>query len=443
MTKAKTAHPGPQAGILNRPPEHLLIGAMAFTGTPNIAATRETVEMLREVVRRELASDLDPITLETDATAVAKETGEIGFADSWDRQHLTITVGFSSTGYDALGLPAGHADRPVDLVPAPWTQFGDTPVAPGDGDIVVHVNSDNVYVAEHVLRRIEHALAGRLSTLWSLVGSQRYGSRAGRVSVGEARALIGFHDGLANLDPVHDAAEAALVFVRPESPAYPPNPSPGQQPSAAPGKPGYGTSGAAGPSFPEFRRVPDQEPASAINGTYMFVRGSVFRAGTWDERTLQQQEQVVGRHKLSGAFLDRENDPGQRTEPPVFESNQADERVPRGSHVRRANPRQKAEDLLRRVFRRGYPMIVPAPAGPLRRGLLFVSFSRSLSTQIEFILRAWLRNPDFPAVGAGPDPLMAIDSEVFAGGYYFVPPLADVRKPWTWTIPAAEVASPN
>lgn len=180
--------PGPQSGILNRPTEHLLVAALTFAGPREQVTCREIVEELRAIVHAELTSDLEEIDASADGSQVARETGELGFKDRWDRQHLTITVGFSAAGYDALGLPAGHADRPADLIAAPWAQFGD-PVPPaGDGDIVVHVNSDNLYVTEHVLRRIEHTLTGRLEVSWAQWGAQRYGSRAGRIAASEARA---------------------------------------------------------------------------------------------------------------------------------------------------------------------------------------------------------------------------------------------------------------
>lgn len=72
---------GPQSGILNRPPEHLLVAAIAFTGPRDPQTCRDTVEALREVVRRELQSDLDPVDDTTDRAAVAAETGELGFND--------------------------------------------------------------------------------------------------------------------------------------------------------------------------------------------------------------------------------------------------------------------------------------------------------------------------------------------------------------------------
>lgn len=82
-----------------------------------------------------------------------------------------------------------------------------------------------------------------------------------------------------------------------------------------------------------------------------------------------------------------------------------------------------------------YPLIAPAADGRLQRGLVFISFSRSISTQIEFILGAWMRNPGFPAPGSGNDALLAFDSNVLAGGYFFVPPLSHKNQPWSWVLP--------
>jgi deferrochelatase/peroxidase EfeB len=415
---------GPQAGILNRPTEHLLVASLSFVAADpaNPAAARATLEALRTIIEHELHSDLEPLDAQSPRDAVAQETGELGFADGWDRAHLTVTFGLSAAGYDAIGVPEGHADRPVDLVKTPWSQFQDAPGAP-DGDLVLHICSDNMHVAEHVLRRVEHALNGRLQTAWVLHGAQRFGSRVGKVAVGEARGLIGFHDGLSNLDPAHDESDAALVFVgRKDAPPFPSTPPAGPQPAPTPGQPGYGGN-SVGPNFPEMRPAPNPEPDSLTDGTYMFVRGSVLKIAEWDERALGLQEQTVGRFKPSGAFLDRTDDPHSRDEDPLFATDQTSTIVPRESHARRANPRATVNgvsDADRRIFRRGYPLMI-AGAGGLRRGLLFVSFSRTLSTQVEFIMRAWLRNADFPQPQAGFDPLLAMEEAVPSGGYFFVP----------------------
>lgn len=88
-------------------------------------------------------------------------------------------------------------------------------------------------------------------------------------------------------------------------------------------------------------------------------------------------------------------------------------------------------------FRRGYPLI-GAGVGELQRGLIFISFARTFSTQFEFIVRGWMRNKDFPTLDAGVDPLFAkVGDTILGGGYYFVPPLEHITQPWTWKLPAA------
>lgn len=430
---APKARPAPQAGILNRPPEHVLLAALAFT-TTTVADATATVEQLRELIRRELHSDLDELTAALDKNTPSAETGELGAADGFNRAHLTITVGFSHTGIAALGVPS--ADRPADLVPVPWASFSDAPRTEECGDVMLQICADDPYVVEHVLRRIEHTLTGRLRTAWTLLGHQRFSSRHGRTSADEGRALIGFHDGLANLDPRHTPADADLVFVDPAAvPGYPKTPPPGPQPPAQPGQPGYGTT-TSGPVFPELRQPPASEPAWTHGGTYMVVRGSILDTPRWDGTPLGQQEHAVGRYKHSGASLDHADDPAQVDAAPNYAADPSGNVVPFAAHIRKANPRTGPDDDARRIFRRGYPLIATGPDGQLQRGLVFICFARTTSTQAEFILRAWLRNPDFPVPGAGVDALLAFDTNVLAGGYYFIPPLAHGNQPWTWLLPA-------
>ena len=103
------------------------------------------------------------------------------------------------------------------------------------------------------------------------------------------------------------------------------------------------------------------------------------------------------------------------------------------SHVRKVNPRSHPDDPKRRVFRRGYPLFQATVDG-LKRGLVFICFGRTISTQFEFVTRAWTANPDFPTIGAGVDRLRAVE-QVVCGGYYFVPPLEYKTQPWSWVVP--------
>ena len=63
------------------------------------------------------------------------------------------------------------------------------------------------------------------------------------------------------------------------------------------------------------------------------------------------------------------------------------------------------------------------------------AFARTISTQFEFVTRAWTTNPNFPAPGAGVDQLRSFES-VLCGGYFFVPPLTTQCSPWSWAMPS-------
>ena len=428
--KKETTVPAPpkpttfhQSGILNRPPEHNLLAALAFAGpaASDPTAARATIEALQQVVRAELRSDLDDQGPTTPKDQPGPETGELGFADGYDRAHLTITFGLAKAGFVRLGV--ADDDQPQDLTPIDWAKLGDTPTLTAEqGDLVLQICSDDLYICEHVLRRVEEELGDRLQVVWTQLGAQRYTTRQGRTNRAEGRALMGFVDGNANLDPRHDPEDAKLVFVDPDAVgSYPPLPS--TLPS--------GYSGAD--AFPpDLRDRPAREPAWVRAGAYMVVRASMQDIATWDDNTLAAQEDTIGRFKYSGAFLDRSDDTSLTNEPPLFQQDQSNETVLVDSHVRKVNPR-RPEDRPREIFRRGYALI-SARAGGLTRGLLFVCFSRTISTQFEFIVRAWMRNANFPRPGAGQDRILAFDQAV-CGGYYFVPAVSDRNKPWMWVLP--------
>lgn len=430
-----------QAGIVDPPPEHMAMVALSFQ-TSGPSPCQAAVIALRELVRRELAADIAEIDPDTPGAATNIDTGELGVSTGYDTTNLTITVGFTASGLQALGV-AG-TDMPVDLIEINWAWFADTPANPASGDLVLQICADSSYLVEHVIRRVERELAGQLAVIWALAGEQRNGAGHGEpLTVDTARALIGFHDGLSNLDPT-SAADQLLIFVgQPGAPACPATPSGVPQPPPGPGQPGYGQPQSPQPIFPtDLRPAPaNPEPAWAAGGSYLMVRASLFNLVEWDSQTLDQQQTTIGRWKYSGAALDQPNSPAHRHDTPAFEANPANVAVPANSHIRRANPRALPTDTLRRIFRRGYPIIAANPAGALQRGLLFVAYARTLSTQAEFIMRAWLKNPNFPAPNNDIDPLLKIET-VLTGGYYFVPPVARPDQPWNWVIPGITEAAP-
>jgi deferrochelatase/peroxidase EfeB len=364
------------------------------------------------VVEHELESRLDPPNL--DKTIPSAETGELGFQPDYDRAFLTITLGLSVSGVQKLALP----EPPADLRTIPWADLVDAPPNDVGGDLVLQICAD------------------KFSLNTAFVGSQRYNSRPGRTARREGRALIGFLDGTSNLNPRKSDTDAKLVFVDPdEVPNYPQNPPAGELPTPSP----YQQQPTdPKPLFPELHPVPAAEPSWTANGTYMTVWVSTFGTRNWDKLTQDDQEKTIGRFKVHGASLDLSDSDADLDKDPAFATDKTNLAVPNAAHIRKANPRgNDGEDAKRRIFRRGYPLIGPG-IGELQRGLIFVAFGRSITTQFEFIVRAWMRNKDFPVPDAGLDPLFSkVGEAVLGGGYYFVPPLEHKTRPWTWILPEA------
>ena len=234
----------------------------------------------------------------------------------------------------------------------------------------------------------------------------------------------------------------------------------------------------AGPFVPEENTAADRLPTGiapsgnrdfAWNGSYLVLRQLRQDAPAfWDAcaavaarhgfTARHVAEKIVGR-TLDGALLTpdgiaaTDNEAGfDATDPDGFG-------CPRGSHVRRANPRDAgartpAERKGRldsvnahRILRRGRNY-GPAwsPDGPdAERGLLFACFNTDIVRQFEFVQQTWLVNRNFAASGEA-DPLVGpkgkfsiegapvrrrIDVETFVrlvgGEYFFLPSLAALR----------------
>lgn len=379
-----------QLGITEKSPEHLIAAAYEFAGG-DPATCHTNLEALRGVVEAELRNQL---------AAPDTETGELGFAAKYDDYGLVVTMGLSTAAYDKLGVQT--QDRPQDLQPIP-ADLLDTSGAnqgakiAGEGDVILKICSDDIYIVEHVVRRIAHELSTHLQLVWAQSGVQRYNKHQNTKTRHENRALIGFLDGVANLDP-SSAADRALIFTDHARTDYPTVPTSDQY---------------NGAQFPALRNPPTQaEPARLDAGSYMAVEFFLLETTAWDAESRAEQERTIGEDKQTG----------ERVATPDA-----------ASHVQKANPR-RPDDEDRRFLRRGYSVLRPGGAD-LARGLAFIGFGRTLSTQVEFIQRAWLNNPDFPTVGAGKDLLARfVQPQLVAGGFYFVPPLAKQTQPWSWVI---------
>ncbi len=253
------------------------------------------------------------------ALAPPQDTGEaLGLTPA----RLTVTVGVGPSLFDER---FGLADRR----PAP---LRDLPALPGDeldpgrsrGDLCVQACADDPQVAFHAVRNLARIGRGAMTVRWSQLGFGRTSSTS-RAQV-TPRNLMGFKDGTANLKAEDTKALERHVWVAGDRPA---------------------------------------EPAWLRGGTYLVARRIRMLIEVWDRTSLDDQEQTIGRNKVSGAPL------GSRDEFAPLKL----ERLPADSHVRLAAP---ATNDAAALLRRGYSFTdgLDDRLGQLDAGLFFLSFQR-------------------------------------------------------------------
>lgn len=256
------------------------------------------------------------------------DTGEaVGLPAS----RLTVTVGF---GPGLFGTP-GRADRfrlsgqrPASLVDLPRFAGDQLDPARGGGDLVVQACADDPQVAVHAVRNLARLGSGTTTVRWNQLGFGRTSSTTPEEQT--PRNLFGFKDGTSNIAGHDEEALRTHVWIDADA---------------------------------------DGAPAWAHGGTYLVMRRISMRIESWDRTSLREQEQVTGRHKISGAPLGSvdERDPVDVTA------------LPADSHVALAHPDANAGHKL---LRRGYSFVDGSDGlGRLDAGLFFLAFCRDPATQ--------------------------------------------------------------
>jgi deferrochelatase/peroxidase EfeB len=325
-----------QSGVLERPRPHGLLAAFTCVDGSRQALAetfRGMSEELDALMSGRVPAETDPALPPPDS-GVLDEVTDPGLL-------ATVSVG-ASLFDDRYGL----ADRkPRELVTMPFLANDRLDPARSHGDVLLALQGKEPDVCLHALRRVMRRTRSGLVLKWMQDTFIRPDAIP-KIGETKSRNLLGFKDGTANPDADDEALMDTLVWTSTADTA-----------TTATGR----------------------EPVWTIGGTYQVVRIIRMMVERWDRASLNEQESIFGRHKVSGAPLTGR----QETEIPDYGSDPDGEVIPLTAHIRLANPRdERTKDKV--LVRRGmsYSRGVD-PAGLLDQGLAFVSYQRRLSHFLE------------------------------------------------------------
>ncbi|KWB73927.1 iron uptake transporter deferrochelatase/peroxidase subunit [Burkholderia ubonensis] len=289
-----------QGGITTPQQRHAYFAALDLTATRRadvIVLLKTWTDAAARMTRGETAQPL--VTSGGDDAAPVDGGDALGLGPA----RLTITFGFGPgmfalAGKDRYGL-AKH--RPAALVDLP--RFNGDQLLPEKtgGDLFIQACADDAQVAFHAVRQLVRLGASTTQMRWGQAGFTS--GKPGETP----RNLMGFKDGTMNPSMSDPAAMNEFVWAGSEGPAW------------------------------------------MNGGTYTVVRRIRITLEHWDNTELGFQEQVVGRHKYSGAPLGRQHE----FEPLDLDAADKDGNpvIPDNSHARLASPQlNNGAQILRRAY---------------------------------------------------------------------------------------------
>jgi deferrochelatase/peroxidase EfeB len=264
---------------------------------------------------------------------VPTDTGE---AAGISPARLTITVGFGPSlfgrsGAERFGLASR---RPAKLAPLPPFRGESLDPYRSGGDLCVQACADDPQIAFHAIHVLVRLAGGAATLRWRQQGFGRTSSTSR--SQPTPRNLMGFKDGTNNIRAEDDEAMDEVVWVQ-----------------------------------------PSDDPPWMAGGSYLIVRRIQMLFDVWDGTTLEGQERVIGRMKLSGAPLGSQDE----YDPVDLDATRGGERViPADAHIRLASPHSNDGQ---RILRRGYSYSEPTEpgSGQIDAGLFFICFQRDPERQ--------------------------------------------------------------
>jgi len=313
-----------QAGIATPAQEYLHFAAFDMTSD----ALGDLRGMLREWTLAAKSLARGALYQPNGASAPSEPPTDTGEAVELDPSQLTLTFGFGPSLFQRSRIGLARR-RPTQLKSLP--AFKGESLQPGrsGGDLCVQACANDPQVAFHAIHVLSRIADGTAVLRWSQLGFGRTSSTSRSQST--PRNLMGFKDGTDNIRSEDDQAMNDYVWV--------------QQ--------------GDGPNW-------------MTDGTYLIVRRIKILFDVWDATSLEGQERVIGRHKLSGAPLgaQREYDPVD-----LQTSTGGQPVIPMDAHIRLASPKNNSGE---RILRRGYSYS-EAPetgSGMIEAGLFFIAFQR-------------------------------------------------------------------
>jgi deferrochelatase/peroxidase EfeB len=242
---------------------------------------------------------------------------------------LTITLGYGPALFDhRFGLAGRKPAALAQLPPLPNENLD--PACTG-GDLCLQACSDDPLVAFHAVRNLARLGMGVVEHNWMELGFGRTSTTT--TAQATPRNLLGFKDGTRNIKAEQTRLMNGYVWVGRET------------------------------DQPWLR-----------GGSYLIARKIRIFVENWDRDYLADQENVIGRAKISGAPLSGGTE---FTSPDFAARNPAGQpAIPAGAHIRLASPEHNGGT---RILRRGYSFTdgIDPQAGTLLGGLFFIAFMKN------------------------------------------------------------------
>jgi deferrochelatase/peroxidase EfeB len=322
-----------QAGIATAAQDRLVFAAFDVT----VATKGELRDLFREWTQAAalMAKGLPIGPAGRNEKLPPTDTGE---AFGLGPAQLTVTFGLGSLLF-APGRIGITSRRPRLLKPLGHLPGDQLDPAQSGGDLCVQACANDPQVAFHAIRDLARIAQGAAVLRWTQLGFGRTSSTTSTQAT--PRNLQGFKDGTKNLHGDNAADMNRYVWVGNEEPQ-----------------------------------------AWFRGGSYVVARRIRMLINAWDRAVLSDQEQTIGRFKVTGAPLTGHTE----FDPIDLDAKRADGRpvIPADAHIRLAAPSSNGGEA---ILRRGYSFTdgIDATTGELDAGLFFIAYQRDPHKQFAAI----------------------------------------------------------